>query len=60
MKVVVTGSSGLIGSEVVRYFDARRWTVHGVGNNMRAEVFGPGGDTKWNLACRMRMFRSMR
>lgn len=48
MKIVVTGSSGLIGSEVVRYFDALGWTVHGVDNNMRAEFFCPGGDTRWN------------
>jgi CDP-paratose 2-epimerase len=24
------------------------WTVHGVDNNMRADFFGPGGDTRWN------------
>jgi len=48
MKIVVTGSSGLIGSEVVAYFDALGWTVYGVDNNMRADFFGPGGDTRWN------------
>ena len=47
--VVVTGSSGLIGSEAVTYFDARGWTVHGVDNNMRRDFFGPDGDTTWNL-----------
>src|SRR5262245_63772787 len=47
--VVVTGSSGLIGSEAVTYFDARGWQVHGVDNNMRREFFGPDGDTTWNL-----------
>ena len=46
--LLVTGSSGLIGSEVVTYFDARGWEVHGVDNNMRADFFGPGGDTTWN------------
>ncbi len=48
MNIIVTGSSGLIGSEVVRYFDDQGWTVHGVDNNMRADFFGPGGDTRWN------------
>lgn len=48
--VVVTGSSGLIGSEAVEYFDHRGWQVHGVDNNMRREFFGPDGDTTWNLA----------
>lgn len=47
-KLLVTGSSGLIGSEVVAYFDARGWDVHGVDNNMRADFFGAGGDTRWN------------
>jgi CDP-paratose 2-epimerase len=48
-RVVVTGSSGLIGSEAVTYFDARGWQVHGVDNNMRRDFFGPDGDTTWNL-----------
>jgi len=46
--VLVTGSSGLIGSEVVAYFSQDGWEVHGVDNNMRADFFGPGGDTRWN------------
>lgn len=50
MKVLVTGSSGLIGSELVRHFDALGAHVVGVDNNMRADFFGPGGDTRWNLA----------
>lgn len=47
-KLLVTGSSGLIGSEVVAHFAARGWRVHGVDNNMRADFFGPQGDTRWN------------
>jgi CDP-paratose 2-epimerase len=47
-KILVTGSSGLIGSEVVTHFDSLGWEVHGVDNNMRADFFGPGGDTRWN------------
>lgn len=49
-KLLVTGSSGLIGSEVVAYFASQGWMVHGVDNNMRADFFGPQGDTRWNLA----------
>ena len=48
-KVLVTGSSGLVGSEAVIYFDVRSWEVHGVDNNMRCDFFGPDGDTTWNL-----------
>jgi CDP-paratose 2-epimerase len=47
-KILVTGSSGLIGSEVVKHFDDLGWEVHGIDNNMRADFFGPGGDTRWN------------
>ena len=46
--LLVTGSSGLIGSEVVRHFDGLGWRVVGVDNNMRADFFGPRGDTRWN------------
>jgi CDP-paratose 2-epimerase len=47
-KLLVTGSSGLIGSEVVRHFAGRGWRVFGIDNNMRADFFGPAGDTRWN------------
>src|SRR5262245_2678247 len=50
MKVLVTGSSGLIGSEAVLWFDAQGHTVVGIDNNMRADFFGPKGDTRWMLA----------
>jgi CDP-paratose 2-epimerase len=46
--LLVTGSSGLIGSEAVDYFCQRGWDVHGIDNNMRADFFGPQGDTRWN------------
>lgn len=47
-KLLVTGSSGLIGSEVCLYFAAAGWQIHGVDNNQRAVFFGPQGDTRWN------------
>src|SRR5918999_6521523 len=46
---LVTGSSGLIGSECVTFLDSRGWRVHGVDNNMRRDFFGEHGDTTWNL-----------
>src|SRR4051794_18597623 len=49
MNALITGSSGLIGSEAVRYFDRRGAKVFGIDNNMRADFFGPGGDTTWTL-----------
>ena len=47
-RCLVTGSSGLIGSEVAVYFHAAGYEVHGVDNNQRAVFFGPSGDTRWN------------
>src|SRR5688572_32846789 len=47
-RMLVTGSSGLIGSEVCAYFSTEGWHVHGVDNNGRAAFFGPSGDTRWN------------
>ena len=46
--LLVTGSSGLIGSEVATYFHELGYVVHGVDSNQRAVFFGPAGDTRWN------------
>ncbi len=59
MNVLVTGSSGLIGSEAVAFFDSLGFRVLGVDNNMRADFFGPKGDTTANrqrLEARCRNF----
>lgn len=47
-KLLVTGSSGLIGSEMCTHFAARGWKIHGLDNNQREVFFGPQGDTRWN------------
>ncbi len=47
-KLLVTGSSGLIGSEVCVHFAGLGWEIHGADNNGRAVFFGPNGDTRWN------------
>ena len=47
--ILVTGSSGLIGSEAVEHFDRQGHQVHGIDNNMRQIFFGEAGDTSWNL-----------
>jgi CDP-paratose 2-epimerase len=46
--LIVTGSSGLIGSEVCVHFANLGWKIHGIDNNQRAVFFGPSGDTRWN------------
>ena len=48
-RLLITGSSGLIGSEVCHYFNQELgYEIHGVDNNQRAVFFGPQGDTRWN------------
>lgn len=48
-KILVTGSSGLIGSEVCIYFSRKSgYEINGLDNNQRAIFFGPQGDTRWN------------
>ena len=50
-RCLVTGSSGLIGSEVALYFAQEAgYEIHGLDNNQRAVFFGPAGDTRWNQA----------
>jgi CDP-paratose 2-epimerase len=46
--ILITGSNGLIGSEVCLHFGRLGFKVHGVDNNQRAVFFGPAGDTRWN------------
>lgn len=46
---LITGSCGLIGSEVSGYFARNGYQVYGVDNNERAVFFGPEGDTSWTL-----------
>ncbi|MDA7510431.1 NAD-dependent epimerase/dehydratase family protein [Verrucomicrobia bacterium] len=46
--IIVTGSSGLIGCEVVSFFSREGYKVHGVDNNMREKFFGRQGSTRWN------------
>ncbi|MBL4659320.1 MAG: NAD-dependent epimerase/dehydratase family protein [Alcanivoracaceae bacterium] len=48
MKIaVITGSSGLIGAESVRFFAARGYTVVGIDNNSRQDFFGQEASTIW-------------
>lgn len=46
--VLVTGSAGLIGSESVRFFCEKGFTVVGIDNNLRSFFFGADASTEWN------------
>jgi len=54
--LLVTGSSGLIGSEVVKYFCSLGWFVYGVDNNQREVFFGPKASTRQNQKYLEEMF----
>ncbi|HEY7209192.1 MAG TPA: NAD-dependent epimerase/dehydratase family protein [Bryobacteraceae bacterium] len=48
-KALVTGSCGLIGSEVCLHLARNGFQIYGVDNNERSVFFGPEGDTRWSL-----------
>ena len=45
---IVTGSSGLIGSETARFFHQKDLQIVGIDNNMRQYFFGADGSIEWN------------
>ena len=47
--VIVTGSSGLIGSEAVQFFAEKGMRVLGIDNDMRKYFFGDEASIDWNL-----------
>jgi len=46
---LITGSCGLIGSEVSVHFHRFGFQIVGIDNNQRAVFFGKEGDTSWVL-----------
>ena len=55
---IVTGSSGLIGSETVKFLHERGLHVVGIENNMREYFFGRDGSTDWNTGLLKRTLRN--
>ena len=45
--VIITGSTGLVGSEAVRFFCDKGFDVVGIDNNLRKFFFGSDGSTIW-------------
>jgi CDP-paratose 2-epimerase len=58
--VLVSGSCGLIGSDVSLFFARNGFRVVGIDNNFRSVFFGPEGDTSWVLALLQREIRNYR
>jgi CDP-paratose 2-epimerase len=44
---IITGSSGLVGSEAVHYFASLGMEVVGIDNGMREKFFGESASTRW-------------
>ena len=47
---LVTGSTGLVGSETARFFAGQGYEIVGLDNDMRAVFFGQSASTRWNRA----------
>jgi len=48
MKVaIITGASGLVGSEAVQFFAEKGFTIVGIDNDMRKQFFGEEASTQW-------------
>lgn len=45
---IITGSSGLIGSEAVEFFSGKFYKIVGIDNDMRSYFFGKNASTNWN------------
>jgi len=58
--ILITGSSGLVGSGVAAFFHSEGFVVHGIDNNQRSVFFGPHGDTRWNQQRLVRTFPNFR
>ena len=59
---IITGSSGLVGSECVRLFSREGFDVVGIDNGMRSRFFGSAGSTKsiqMSLESEVPRFRSV-
>lgn len=57
---VITGSSGLVGSEAARFFHERGLDIVGVDNNMRRVFFGEDGSVDWNTERLRRSLKNFR
>ncbi len=59
-KVLITGSTGLIGSESVRFFCQKGFEVFGIDNDMRKYFFGKEASTKWNRQILEKKYKNYR
>jgi len=57
---VITGSSGLIGSETAKFIHDKGMEVVGIDNNMRSYFFGQDASTAWNTACLTRTLKNFK
>lgn len=57
-RILITGSNGLIGSELVEYFSKKNYVVFGIDNNFRKKFFGKDGDTNYTKKYLKKKFKN--
>ena len=58
--VVITGSSGLVGSESVNFFCQKGFDVVGVDNDLRKHFFGKKASTKWQTKILLNKYKNFK
>ena len=56
--VLITGSSGLVGSEAVNFFIKKKFKIITVDNNLRKYFFGKNADTNWQKKNQIKKFKN--
>ena len=56
--VIITGSSGLVGSEAVSFFHQKGFKVIGIDNNLRLFFFGKSASTNWKKEFQIKNFKN--
>ena len=46
--ILITGSDGLIGSEAVKFYSLKGYSIIGIDNNSRKKFFGDDASVLWN------------
>ena len=58
--VLITGSSGLVGSESVNFFCQKGFDVVGVDNDLRKHFFGKKASTKWQTKILLKKYKNFK
>ena len=54
---LITGSSGLVGSEAVDFFIKKKFKIIAIDNNFRKYFFGKNADTNWQKKIQIKKYK---